>query len=206
MTVLTPAPSIEELRNDLNILEKHEQKVALAHDELIVMVDCSGSMKHLVIDVLEGFNTMLRHTAVNKPATIFSFYKFNHDLHPIEKAKPIIDIAPLKRFEVMGGTALFTSITRVITENAIRIGNSPKEPRSVTLAIFSDGEDSEEDSDEFIEAKNLILESQANGWNVEFYLMDSLAPEIAIKLGVSPKQIKDASNIQEAFLQIGQQK
>ena len=206
VSAATP-PTLAQLEEEYLEHLNFSQKKAKGHPVLVFLLDCSGSMGMRIKEVVAGFNGYLEKASATAPSTMVTVYTFNEDISILVPPAVVGKIKPLsvEDFEIEGGTRLYSAIRQVISEVASRTSAPGQpEPGSITLAIFSDGDD--QSSDSLDDTKELILEAEDNGWNIEFYLMGSLSSKVAMQLGINPKKITDASNVKEAFLQIGRSK
>lgn len=114
-------------------------------DEIICIVDRSGSMASITDDAIGGFNTFLEQQRAEDPDGRLSLVLFDNEYLPVHVSVPLTDVPKLDRttFVPRGSTALFDAIGRTLTQARATYLGTPeaKRPAGVTVAILTDGQE-----------------------------------------------------------------
>ena len=140
--------------------------------ELMVILDASGSMFHLIKDTIGGYNALIEEQRKLEGDINVSLITFDTSVKDIYVSKDIKEIDSLTGEEyVIGGmTALYDAIGIAINklENKIESMNAEDRPENVMVVITTDGE--ENSSKEFNKdtIKELISKKEKDGWEILF--------------------------------------
>lgn len=134
------------------LLADHKQ----TYDQLIVIIDKSGSMKSILTDAQGGINSFIDQQKQGPRPAKLLLVEFNGDVIKHEN----IDIKDVGSYQMMpvGGTALYDAIGKTITEY------SHQGDEKVIVAIVTDGE--ENASKQFTKSAvaELVQMRQDQGW------------------------------------------
>lgn len=166
--------------------------------EIICVLDGSGSMSTVAGDALGGFNQFLEDQKAIGPANITIVW-FD-DVVDILPTAMLSDTKPLSKWRVGGSTALYDAIGKAFSHVSERF--SKEKPEKVILAIQTDGY--ENSSKEYTQAsvKALIEDHESKyGWTV-LYMgagLDSINQALAMGVNLKSAFAYDANQTQEAF-------
>ena len=112
-------------------------------NEIVCIIDCSGSMDSIRSDAIGGFNSFLREQKEHPDKALFTLVLFNHKYNLIyngidlQTAEPLNDVS----YVPSGTTALLDAVGRTIDDVGDRLGNTPEDrrPSKVIVAILTDG-------------------------------------------------------------------
>ena len=87
-------------------------------NNVIFLVDKSGSMSHRVKDTIQGFNSFVDDLRTKNPDSTLSLYMFNSKCECSFSDVPIADVKDLtdKEYRPLGGTALFDAMGEILTK------------------------------------------------------------------------------------------
>lgn len=161
-------------------------------NEIVCIVDRSGSMGSIAKDAIGGFNTFLADQKTLPGEAKLSLVLFDNEyLLPVDN-QPIQSVEPLtdRTFVPRGSTALFDAIGRTITTIGERLAKTIEadRPAQVIVAILTDGEEnaSHEYGRERI-AEMIKHQQEAYNWQFIFLAanMDAFAQASALNIPVS---------------------
>jgi len=113
---------------------------------LVFVVDRSGSMGIIAKDMIGGYNNFIKSQRDAKigECKVF-FYQFDTAYDAVYENVDLDNVAELtdKTYVPRGGTALYCSLGKTITELGIRLSNLPEDqrPEKVLVVTITDGED-----------------------------------------------------------------
>jgi hypothetical protein len=114
-------------------------------NEIIVILDRSGSMASIANDAIGGFNTFLKAQQDDPAPSTITLVLFDDQYEVVHSRLPAAAVPALtaKTFVPRGGTALLDAIGRSISDLEKRLLNLPKaeQPDKVIIAILTDGEE-----------------------------------------------------------------
>lgn len=120
---------VEIMKNNLN--------------EIVCIVDRSGSMSSIASDAIGGFNRFLADQQALPGEARLSLVLFDHEYQLAVDNTPIQSVAPLtdKTFVPRGQTALYDAVGRAITSVGARLARTQEHerPAQVIVAILTDG-------------------------------------------------------------------
>jgi hypothetical protein len=113
---------------------------------LVFVVDKSGSMSGIAKDMIGGFNAFIKAQRDAKlGACKVFFYQFDTDYEPVYQDLNLDDVPELtdKTYQPRGGTALYCSLGKTITDIGTRLAALPDSdrPGKVLVVTITDGED-----------------------------------------------------------------
>ena len=113
--------------------------------EIVVVLDRSGSMEAVKDDAIGGFNAFLKQQQELPDADDrrLTLVQFDHEYDAVHENMPVKQVPPLTPLTYVprGSTALFDAVARTIDEIGQRLNNLPheKRPAKVTVGILTDG-------------------------------------------------------------------
>ena len=113
---------------------------------IIFVIDRSGSMSSIRSDMIGGFNSFIKKQQEAKIGTCRVFaYKFDTEYETMFENTDLYEVPLLteKNYEPRGGTALYDSLGKTITDIGLRLNSTPEEerPEKVLIVTITDGED-----------------------------------------------------------------
>lgn len=158
--------------------------------EVLVILDRSGSMASIVDDAIGGFNAFLAAQQREEENALFSLVLFDHEYVPLYASDPIRGIPPLGpgTYIPRGSTALLDAIGRSLIDLKGRIEkrSADDRPESVVVAILTDG--MENSSVEFSAAQvHSLIEQRKHddGWQFVFLAANQDAIATAASMAIA---------------------
>ena len=135
------------------------------------LIDRSGSMTGLEVDVVEGFNTFLSEQKSEPGACEMTLVQFD-DLNPFEimrNSEPINDVEPIsqKDYQPRSMTPLYDAIGTLIERVDARVATKGIQEDQV-IAVFTDGHENASRRWEHTEIFELIKKRKEDGWTFIF--------------------------------------
>lgn len=167
-------------------------------EEIIVVLDKSGSMQAVANDAKEGYNAFLKEQQEIGEANLTVIY-FDNGFN-VEYEGKLANAKPLKSWPNGGSTALFDAIGKAF--NHVKDRFSKEKPEKVIMAIQTDGE--ENSSREFTSevVAGLIKEHEDKyGWNVIFLSagLDAANTAVALNIKAANTFAYDANKTRDAM-------
>lgn len=158
--------------------------------EIVIVMDKSGSMSVSRDDVIGGFNTYIKDLQKDESINAkLTFFMFDNNVHNLYSGKPIKDVGELSHatYSPNGSTALNDAVMEAIKDVDTRISKSKAKTKSqVVVVVFTDGEENASkkyrDKDEI---KKLRSEKEQEGWAFIFMGADMDAWSGAAAYGMS---------------------
>jgi len=173
-------------------------------DEIIFILDRSGSMNEVRDDAIGGFNTFVENQIENDPETKMTLVQFNHEYQPVFSGKNVKDVDRLdkKSYVPSGMTALLDAVGRTIEDALPRRKSSGGK---TVVAILTDGyENSSSDYTRERVAKLIKKYQEKHDWTFFFLGADIDAFDEARALGISPdhtsKTGKSKAGVKAAYM------
>lgn len=160
-------------------------------DEIICLLDVSGSMQSCADDAKGGFNTFLDEQLVINEANITVLH-FD-DTFSVNYEGLLSKCPKLNAWPCRGMTALYDAIGKTFTHVCDRF--TKEQPQNVIFAILTDGH--ENASKEYTSAavKELVEEHQEKyGWNIIFLAADQDAWATGSQMGILKQNAVDYSS------------
>lgn len=144
------------------------------YDEIICILDRSGSMTIRRDDTIGGFNRFIedqRKIGIDARVTLVTFAD---ERTIVYNGREIFNVRPLDHFTYApgGGTALLDAVGYTIDRVGDRLSNTPESerPKKVIVAILTDGE--ENASHEYtLNQVGRMIEHQRNKYKWEFFFL-----------------------------------
>jgi hypothetical protein len=158
--------------------------------EIVVIIDKSGSMCHLVDDTIGGFNSFIEEQRALPGHANLTLVLFNQQYELIEMGENIQDIKLLSRdtYYPSGYTALLDAVGRAINETGQRLANITEEdkPGKVIVVIITDGQENCSREFEKQQIKDMITHQQEKySWQFVYLGANQDAFAEAGELGIS---------------------
>lgn len=116
--------------------------------EIIFIVDRSGSMESIRVDMIGGFNSFIEEQRKIPTECKVSFYQFDTHVPRVEtiyeqRDLKIVPLLNKETFVPRGGTPLYEAIATVVKKVGERLSNTPEEerPEKVLIVTITDGEE-----------------------------------------------------------------
>lgn len=161
--------------------------------ELIVILDRSGSMESIRVDMEGGFQNFIRDRHKDATDVRVSLYQFDDVHETVYERRRARDIDGLT-LEPRGSTALFDAIGRAINTVGARLAATPEElrPGAVVFMIITDGQ--ENSSREFGRGQRgaerisamIRHQEQKYAWKFLYLGADAKAFQEAADIGINP--------------------
>lgn len=165
-------------------------------DEIICIIDQSGSMGPLVSDTVGSFNGFLREQKGVKGEANLTLVFFNHEYHPIFQCKDIhrVDEINGDAYRPNGTTALLDAVGRTVEDLGRVFDKRQDKPKKVIVVIITDGLENASSDYSRRQVSEMIEHQQKNyGWEFIFMGANIDAFAEAGKLNI---KIENASNFQ----------
>jgi hypothetical protein len=162
---------------------------------LVFVVDRSGSMSGIAKDMIGGFNTFIKAQRDAKlgECKVF-FYQFDTDYESVYQDLNLSDVPELtdKTYQPCGGTALYDSLGKTITDIGVRLSALPDfdKPSKVLIVTITDGEDNSrlakvEDHYTLDKVKELIKhQSEIYNWDFTYIGANQDAWKVGCAMGI----------------------
>lgn len=155
-------------------------------DEIICILDASGSMECKKSGIIEGFNSFLKsQKSIKRPRKAFfslvqfnSIYSYNNfqcvnnknNIIPIYNRVSLNEVKPLNKesYKCDGCTPLYDTVGEVISKSSNILLETKEKPHSVLIVIITDGEENSSVNWKGYQVKNIIDQKKELGWNFMF--------------------------------------
>ena len=161
-------------------------------DEIVCIIDRSGSMESVADDAIGGFNTFIEKQKEVEGKASVTFVQFDDKYEIVYENKMLEDVPILdnKTFIPRGMTALLDAIGKTINSVGERLSKTNKKdrPRKVIFAILTDGH--ENYSKEFTRDKIFEMithQKEKYSWEFIFIAADQDAIGTGTSYGFSAK-------------------
>lgn len=143
----------------------------MPRDEIVLIIDKSGSMQSIKQDAIGGFNTFLdKQKAIDRKANV-TFALFDHTYELIHNGKDINEVDNLTEdtYSPSGMTALLDAVGRTIDSVGKRLDakEEAKKPENVIVFILTDGQENSS-SDYSRDRIKEMIEHQQSKYSWEF--------------------------------------
>ncbi len=132
------------------------------------VLDRSGSMNHLVSDVIGGYNTFIQQQAAEPGSAVCALTIFDAEIDIVYSGLAINEVAELTTdvYFARGNTALLDAVGKTILELENSISTASVKPGKVIVVIHTDGQ--ENASKEFTNEKLKELMGTHDDWQFVF--------------------------------------
>ena len=148
--------------------------------QIVVVLDCSGSMESIAIPTVEGLNSFIKEQRNAKGDANMTLVQFDHEYRIDYKGKPIKEVKDLINGETFcprGSTALFDAVGKTI--------NDLNTTDDVIFVIITDGAENASKKYDQKKVFGLIEEKKKMGWNFLFLGANQDAIEAGAYMGIS---------------------
>lgn len=156
------------------------------HTHIAFLLDRSGSMQTIKPDVEGGFNAFIDTQKEAKGTCHVTLAQFDTRYETVYSATPLNEV-PALDLQPRGGTVLYDSMARLISETAAYLDTftKKKRPASVIVAIMTDGYENSSREWNSAGIKKLVEEKTESGWQFLYMGADQDAIEEAGKVGIA---------------------
>lgn len=170
-------------------------------DEIICIIDRSGSMGDITSDAIGGFNSFLSNTKKHDKNGLFTLILFDHEYDIIHHSRPLEEIEPLNEqtYQPRGLTALHDAVGITLTKAlaSFKGKDASVKPSGVTVAILTDGLENASKQFDSKQVAALIDEArEQHGWQFVFLAANQDAVLAASELHIPAK---DAVRFKASF-------
>lgn len=156
--------------------------------ELVMILDCSGSMSGLEDDTIGGFNSVLQSNKELPGDAVVTTVLFNHEARLLHDRQPIQAVLPITRqdYRVGGSTALLDAFGDAIekVDSAHRHIAEEYRPGKVQFVIVTDGQENASRKRSLPEIRRMVDARREQGWDFLFLGANMDAITTAEGLGI----------------------
>ena len=156
--------------------------------ELVLILDCSGSMAGLESDTIGGFNSVLERNKALPGDAVITTVLFNHEARLLHDRQPIQSVPPItaEDYSVGGSTALLDAMGEAIEkiDNAHKHIAEDYRPGKVQFVIVTDGLENASRRWRLPEIRRLVDARRERGWDFLFLGANMDAIATAESLGI----------------------
>ena len=140
--------------------------------ELVLILDCSGSMAGLEADTIGGFKSVLERNKALPGDAVVTTVLFSHDSRLLHDRQPIQAVMPITRedYQVGGSTALLDAIGGAVEKVAAAHGHIAEayRPGKVQFVIVTDGQENASRRYHLQDIRRMIDSKRELGWDFVF--------------------------------------
>jgi uncharacterized protein YegL len=162
-------------------------KVKKIKQEIVVVIDSSGSMYSSATDVIGGFNQYISDLKANQDVNIkLSLITFDGVVNKKYSGKSIKDVTNIceETYKPRGSTALNDAVMEAINDVKSRLKKT-KTPPQVIIVVFTDGEENSSTEFSVDDVKKSRAEMEEQGWLFIFMGADMDAWKASSVYGMS---------------------
>lgn len=161
----------------------------LKRNELIFIIDKSGSMSGLEKDTIGGFNSLIQKQIKEEGEAIVSLVLFDDEIHNVYNRVSIENIKTLteKDYVASGCTALLDAIGTTINKisNKYELLEEKEKADKVLCIITTDGLENASKEFTYENIKRLINKKKENNWEFIFLGANIDSVEVANSIGIN---------------------
>jgi len=155
---------------------------------IAVLLDRSGSMESIKADTEGGFNAFIAEQRKQPGEVEVTLAQFDTEYEVVYANRPVNDV-PRLDLQPRGGTALYDSLGRVITDVGAALAATPEDerPGKVIVVVLTDGH--ENSSTEWThDAVSAVIRRQERDYSWDFVFLGANMDAVAIgqHLGFAP--------------------
>lgn len=161
--------------------------------EIVFIVDRSGSMESIRVDMIGGFNSFIKEQLKVPTECKVSFYQFDTGVPLVEtiyEQKLLNDVPSLtmETFVPRGGTPLYDAVATVVKKVGERLASMPEDqrPERVLVVVITDGEENSSVEWNSDQVKQMI-EHQEKTYKWEFVYLGANQDAWAVGQGLGVK-------------------
>lgn len=141
--------------------------------EIVYIMDRSGSMHHLTMDVVGGFNSFVEEQKKVEGDAVITTVLFNTEIDTVHNHVNLSNVVPMKieDFQACGMTALMDAVGSAIDSVGKRLSETPENdrPSKVLFVIMTDGMENASRKYDVARVKEMIEHQQTKyGWEFIF--------------------------------------
>lgn len=160
------------------------------NEELVFVIDKSGSMSGLEADTVGGYNSVLDRNRAGEGEAWVTCVLFDTEYQVVHDRVSIETVAPLKRSQYVpsGCTALLDAVGRTIERVELVQRHLPAayRPDHTTFAIITDGEENASREFTYHKIKKMIEAKERAGWEFLFLGANIDVAAHAASMGIRP--------------------
>lgn len=161
----------------------------MSADEIIFILDRSGSMGSIADDAIGGFNAFVEGICREDGDGRLTLVLFDHEYEVVHRSSPLADVPTLgaKTFVPRGTTALHDAIGKTLATamESYEKREPAHRPAGVTVAILTDGHENSSREYTSKQISALIDKAQReHGWTFVFLAANQDAIESARSMGI----------------------
>jgi len=158
--------------------------------ELVCIVDCSGSMMHLVDDTIGGINNVIsEQKKVTDGEANLTLVTFGSIVETQLDNIPLAEVSDAKEYyQINGMTAMLDGIGMTITKVGNRLAKTPEaeRPENVIVTIITDGQENSSQEYNASQIKEMIkLQESTYNWEFVFLGANIDAATEASNIGIN---------------------
>jgi len=169
--------------------------------KIVVILDESGSMYHLQMDVIGGFNRLIDEQKALEGAADVTLYTFSSGVRMPIDGKNVQEVEPLSVYSYSpdGGTAMNDAIGQALTKLLF------ENPAKAIINIFTDGQENASREYSREQVKELIAQAEAKGYQVVFLAANMDEVSVGASMGLMAGSTRgfsaNAVGMEYAYLQ-----
>lgn len=160
------------------------------NEELVFVIDKSGSMAGLEADTVGGYNSVLERNRDGEGGCWVTCVLFDTEYEVVHDRVPIDRVRPLAKHDYRPGgcTALLDAVGRTIERVELVQRHLPAgyAPDHTTFAIITDGEENASRDFTYAKVKKLIEAKEREGWEFLFLGANIDVAANAASMGIRP--------------------
>lgn len=166
--------------------------------EIILILDCSGSMLSIKPSVIDGYNQFLKEQKEFKGTAKISVAHFNDTCRILLSGQhlPIVQNLTEKNYIPEGMTALYDAIGEVLETQGKRI-HDEKWAEVVMVVIITDGQENASSRYRASDIKQMIEHAQNHQWKFIYLGANQDAMLNAEKIGIDPTFVRGWQTTEE---------
>lgn len=169
--------------------------------KIVVILDESGSMHHLQLDVIGGFNRLIEEQKALEGEADVSLYTFSTSVRTpiVDKSVQEVEALSVYNYRPDGGTAMNDAIGQALSKLLLEA------PEKAIISIFTDGQENASREYSREQVKALIAQAEEKGYQVVFLAanMDevSVGASMGLMAGATRGFTADAKGMNFAYLE-----
>jgi uncharacterized protein YegL len=175
--------------------------------EIICILDRSGSMSGLESDTIGGFNAFVTQQRAVEGRARLTLVLFDDAIDRVWEHVDVRKAAELddRLYFPRGTTALFDAVGQTVSEvrGRIRAQHEDERPGQVIVLVVTDGHENASVEYTAARTKQLVTETQNEGWEYVFLGANidafSSSQDLAMATGSASRVAKNADGIREAY-------
>lgn len=157
-------------------------------NEVIFILDRSGSMGGLESDTIGGYNSFLEQQRKSEGITFITTVLFNETVSVLHNRRPIGDVREMTMNDYTAGgcTALLDAVGETVSEIERKQNVwDERKPDNTVVVIITDGLENYSHKYTYREVHDMISAMREAGWKFVFLGANIDSPEVGESLGIS---------------------